>query len=1652
MKQFITLWLLALASGISLRAQTSLIPFTGIDSVSSNTTLCTHGGCGNPYGNNADGYIIIKGQVGLNVLITGTYSTATSGDRVRLYAGTNVVGTPVGTYSGNGSFSYSGSPGQSLTVRFSSNATLTSTGLQATVSYVTPPAPTVSGFTPTKGRMTDTVVITGSNFIGATAVSFGDTAARFFTVVNSTTIRAVPGTGSTGSVRVVTPGGVASMPGFIYNTVFVGASTTYITDDAQLCTFPGCGMLYNANMDDVVEIDSQAGRYIQISGVYNTASFADRIRIYNAPMYMSYLNIAGALIKTYSGTGNFVFSAAVNQRLAVRFNSNAGATGTGLLATVRYRLPNQPTIASFSPTVASAGDTVTILGSNLSGVSSVSFGGLPAIWFSNIDTGSIVKAVVGAGTSGSISITTFSGSASLNGFSHTASPVISYTGGNLTYPVGAPITPRAPTNVGGVMSSAFLVNTWAGLPTVSGSVDGPATSARFSWPSLLATDIGGNVIVADAGWPSKVRLVDALANVSTVAGSPGSGMVNGPASSSQFNGSSGVAVDDTGNIYVTDRDNHLIRKISVNGVVSTIAGVWLGYPTPGYVDGPANQARFNYPTAIAWSKDGNLYISDCSNHCIRKISPNGMVSTLAGNGTSGFVNNTGNAARFSFPTGLVLDTSGNLYVADNYNHRIRRITPVGQVTTYAGGGGGVAIDPTCSPICGFKDSTGIYAGFTYPNGLTIDAKQNIYVTELVNRRIRRIAPNRVVTTVAGQGLNAYTDGAGTSASFSYPVGITVFKGEQLVVSDGRSLRRIVPPGGYSVNPPLPAGLTLDSSTGVLSGTPLVPTPLTPYVVTAKNIAGTSSWTLNIATTASSLYGPFVTSVSPMVAFCRGGQVTIAFSAGFFNPANVFTVQLSNSFGSFVNPTILGTVNGTSGGTISVTIPLTVPAGSGYRIRVVASNPTVLGASTSNSFTILSNPSSAQAAIMPTATQSLCPGGTVLFSVPANNVLTYQWLLNDTAIVGATDTSFTATAPGNYSVRVTNGAGCYSTSPATAFNFLTTCLTGPTLTSLSPATSFCTGGQVTVNFSATNFNAANVFTAQLSNSTGSFASPTILGTLSGANGGSITGTLSTSQAVGSGYRVRIVASSPSLVSAVSPVNIPVFAQPLSTQVAISPTGNQSTCANSTVALSVPASTGFLYQWSLNGTPIPGATNNVFPANVAGSYTATVTNTNNCTRTGPPKTVSLLATPPSSIAPSGNIGLCNGQSATLQANVGGGLSYQWRLNGTPVTGATGSSYSTSIPGSYTVAVSNTSGCTVVSAPTVLANSCMGTPTVTGASNSGSYCQGGGMSINFTASGFNPGNVFTAQLSGSTGSFGSPTTIGTLANTTGGSLLASLPTTQILGTGYRVRIVSSDPVATSPINTGNLTVSAMPASGSVALTPTGNPSICAGSSVTISAPVNTALQFLWRKDTIAISGATANSYSATANGNYSVQVTNSNGCSRVSASKQVTVTPLPATTFTITNLTGGNKSLYAAQGSAQYQWYMNGNPISGATARTYVASVSGSYHLVVTASGCSATGTAVAVSVGGSNRVAATAEVPEVRMVIYPNPSREAATLVLAGDVDAEWQIRIWSGNGVEVETFRVATGLAAPFGQSLAAGVYRVEAIGNGKRLVQQWVKN
>jgi prepilin-type N-terminal cleavage/methylation domain len=321
-----------------------------------------------------------------------------------------------------------------------------------------------------------------------------------------------------------------------------------------------------------------------------------------------------------------------------------------------------------------------------------------------------------------------------------------------------------------VITNGGVVSTYVGSGT-AGSMDGNGTSAQLTSTYGIAIDSAGNLYISNTA----IRKITVGGDVAVLSGSMISqGNANGPSATARFYGPKGMAVDSAGYVYVGEAGNSLIRKIAPDGTASTLAG---SYPE-GYADGNGTAAKFNAANGVAVSSAGVVYVADTNNNRIRKIMPNGDVTPFAGSGVAGSLNGNGTTAQFNKPEGIAIDAAGALYVADTVNNRIRKIMPNGDVTTLAGSG----------TIGSADNSTGALAQFNRPLGITVDSIGNVYVADTSNNLIRKITPAGAVSTLAGSTTAGFVNDTGSAARFNGPTALVVDASGVLYVADNANYR------------------------------------------------------------------------------------------------------------------------------------------------------------------------------------------------------------------------------------------------------------------------------------------------------------------------------------------------------------------------------------------------------------------------------------------------------------------------------------------------------------------------------------------------------------------------------------------------------------------------------------------------------------------------------------------------------------------------------------------------------------------------------------------------------------------------------------------------------------------------------------------------
>jgi sugar lactone lactonase YvrE len=317
------------------------------------------------------------------------------------------------------------------------------------------------------------------------------------------------------------------------------------------------------------------------------------------------------------------------------------------------------------------------------------------------------------------------------------------------------------------------VTTLAGQPEIAGSSDGIGTAARFSFIEGLVFDTSGNLFVSDTQ-NYTIRKITPTGSVSTFAGSPGqNGSYDGSGNAARFFEPTGIAIDNNGNLYVADMFNSAIRRLSPDGAVTTLS-------KPTFYDGgtfPTVESLYD-PRGVSFDASGNLFIADSGNNAIRKIDRNGVASTLAGymTGTGGAADGPGSAARFNMPYRLANDSAGNVFVCDTFNHTIRKITPAGMVTTFAGVAG----------VAGYQDGAGGEARFYHPDGIAIDAADNLYIADSFNHVVRKITPTGRVTTVVGRAGSAGFHAGPLPGSLLFPSALAL-RGRSLYIATSKGI-------------------------------------------------------------------------------------------------------------------------------------------------------------------------------------------------------------------------------------------------------------------------------------------------------------------------------------------------------------------------------------------------------------------------------------------------------------------------------------------------------------------------------------------------------------------------------------------------------------------------------------------------------------------------------------------------------------------------------------------------------------------------------------------------------------------------------------------------------------------------------------------------
>jgi len=581
-------------------------------------------------------------------------------------------------------------------------------------------------------------------------------------------------------------------------------------------------------------------------------------------------------------------------------------------------------------------------------------------------------------------------------------PVITPKTGHLNFPLDntgnltltpadiATVTPDAtnpnPTVI--IRPSVFDCDTRGSQQVVVTASDAPPPVTFFQ-PTGIAADAAGDFYITDAG-NHKIRKIAANGNVTDFAGSGNIGVADGLGAAASFDTPQGITIDAAGNLFVTDSKAGLIRKITPAALVTTIAGT--AYSTSND-EGTGFGVSFDEPYGITIDGQGNMYVADATANRIRKVTPNGYISTFAGSGTRGYVDGSASHAEFTVPGGVAIDATGNLYVADTYNERIRKITPAGVVSTVAGDG-----------IASLLDGTGTSANFNMPYNLIVGANGNIYVADTQSNAIRKIDPTGKVTTIAGNGAAGDINGISYTnmpilSEFNSPEGLAFDASGNLYVGDidNNRIREITIGADYTVSSFAGSGDQGDTNGNINPGD---------FAVAAATVTVNIETTLTILTKYNDVQlGQCVTTMPDFVTA---------------NPPQTFD-NCNNNIPAHQIPKP-GTPL-----TSNATIPVLI---------IVEDATGKLDTATFNAYTTNVPPVPA-VSIAPLSAGAVCAGSPVSFTATTTNAVTpsYQWAVNGNN-QGSNSPSFTAVCANGDTVTCTiTSATCslQATSPAYTVN-------------------------------------------------------------------------------------------------------------------------------------------------------------------------------------------------------------------------------------------------------------------------------------------------------------------------------------------------------------------------------------------------------------------------------------------------------------------------------------------------------------------------------------------------------------------------------------------------------------------------------------------
>jgi gliding motility-associated-like protein len=659
--------------------------------------------------------------------------------------------------------------------------------------------------------------------------------------------------------------------------------------------------------------------------------------------------------------------------------------------------------------------------------------------------------------------------------------------------VNQPIANLLPINTGGTVPQKIYGESIS-LPGYYNTTTAVAADATY----IYVCDWGGNVI----------KRINVATNVIDVmAGSGISGSTDGPANTATFTQPDGIITDAAGTIYIADQLSHKIRKIS-NGVVSTLAGSG----NAAFANGTGTAASFNNPRGLTIDASGNIYVADQGNNLIRKITPAGMVTTIGGN-------------NFNSPTGIGIDAAGTLYVADAGSNSIKKITTAGVVTTFA-------------------------TGFNFPRDIKIDGTGYSYVTDQNSKTIKRVTPSGVVTTV----LTGLID----------PIGLSLDGLGNLYVADGAGSKVVkINVSGYVIDKPLPAGLSFDPKTGSITGTPTVTFPATAYTITAFNAGGSSSTTITIRVTTAPLTPQTIT----MPATASKIVCDVPFVAGASSTNNTLPITYASD-----NPAVAD-VNASTGLITlkGVTGAVNITATQSGNATYADATPKILKLTVSGPIKPALNITDNRA--------TTCIGDLIKFEANVANIgsivnPTYQWLRNGTPV--GTGSSYTAAVAAADQIKciVTNNDLCTANGENEVTNVTQKAKDQLTLTIETTTTAaVCSGTNITFTAKPNFDNYQNHYQWQINGINAGGDSPTFTSnTFKDGDAVSCTFTNNTAACV-----INYAATAASKIVRITPLDnpLPSVSITASTEKAYAETPITFT------ATAINATNNIVYQWQVNG---------------------------------------------------------------------------------------------------------------------------------------------------------------------------------------------------------------------------------------------------------------------------------------------------------------------------------------------------------------------------------------------------------------------------------------------------------------------------------------